>query len=118
MPITVLLVEDEPAMRQLMARVLVNEGFRVLEARHGLEAQDVFRAQGYAVDLLITDVRMPFLSGTELVDELRRQNPGLRVLYITGYPDERTASEYQLIKPFTHDVFLTAIHELLSAPLA
>lgn len=112
---TILLVEDEPAIRQLMARVLVSEGFRVLEARHGLEAADVFRDHGDAIDLLITDVRMPFVSGTDLIDELRRLRPSLRVLFVTGYPDDRTASECQLVKPFTRDAFLTTIHEILSA---
>lgn len=111
---TVLLADDEPALRQLMARVLAGEGFQVLEARHGREADDLFRRYGDEIDLLITDVRMPFVSGTDLVDELRRRRPQLKVLYVTGYPDERTASEHQLVKPFTRDVFVAAIRDVLS----
>ncbi len=117
MPITVLLVEDEPAIRQLMAQVLRREGFRVIQARHGSEAVNVYHEHAQAVDLLITDVRMPFLSGTDLVDELRRERPALKVLFITGYPSDRTASEYQLVKPFTQDAFLATIQEILSAPV-
>ncbi len=113
----VLLVEDEPAIRQLMAQVLKLEGFHVLQARHGSEALTVYREYDDAVDLLITDVRMPFLSGIDLVDELRKWQPMLKVLFITGYPSDRTASEYQLVKPFTRDAFLATIQEILSAPL-
>ena len=110
----VLLADDEPALRQLMARVLASEGFQVLEARHGREAKDLFRRYGDEINLLITDVRMPFESGTDLVDELRRLRPQLKVLYVTGHPDERTASEHQLVKPFTRDVFVAAVRDVLS----
>jgi DNA-binding NtrC family response regulator len=118
MPITVLLVEDEPAIRQLMAQVLALEGFRVFQARHGAEALDVYRAHGDAVDLLITDVRMPFLSDIGLVDELRQRRPTLKVLFITGYPSDRTANDYQLVKPFTRDDFVATIQEILSATMS
>jgi CheY-like chemotaxis protein len=112
----VLLVEDEPTIRRLMAGVLEKQGFRVLEARNGLEAEDVFGRHGREIDLLITDVKMPFVSGIELVEAVRAANPALKVLYVTGYPDDRTAQEPQLIKPFTREAFLETLAAILSPP--
>ena len=63
---TILLVEDEPAVRQLFAQALVRAGYKVHEARNGQEALEVFDQHGDSVDLLLTDMRMPFMGGAEL----------------------------------------------------
>ncbi len=100
-----------------MAGALRTEGYRVLEARNGREGVAVYYKHGSEIDLLVTDVRMPYLSGTNLADELRRVRRTLKVLYITGFPDEQTANEHRLVKPFSRDVFLTTVQQILSLPV-
>ena len=112
-PRRVLVAEDDALVRGMLERMLTELGYDVRTARHGQEALDVAEKNG-PIDLVITDVRMPFESGTDLVDELRRLRPQLKVLYVTGHPDERTASEHQLVKPFTRDVFVAAVRDVLS----
>ena len=68
---TILLVEDEPAVRQLFAQALTRAGYRVYEARNGQEALKVFDQHGDSIDLLLTDMRMPFMGGAELAHQLR-----------------------------------------------
>ncbi len=111
---TLLLVDDEPIIRQLMARALRSEGHCVLEARNGTEAEAVYGQHGASIDLLVTDVRMPFRSGTDLVARLRRRRRALEVLYVTGFPDDRIAREHRLVKPFTRDALLSVVQQILS----
>ncbi len=115
MAATILLVDDEPAIRQLIARALRSEGYHVLEARNGAEAASMFDEHGTAVDLLITDVVMPFLSGTDLVEWVRARHSTLAVLYITGFPDDRSAGEHRLVKPFVRNALLAAVEKTLRA---
>jgi PAS domain S-box-containing protein len=84
---TVLVVEDEPLVRSLTVRALVDQGYRVLQAGDGPGAISVLRGFGGEVHLLITDVVMPGMNGRELADRLTTDRPGLRVLYISGYTD-------------------------------
>ncbi len=85
---TVLVVEDEEGVRELVRRVLVGYGYRVLDARHGRDA--LLEADHYPgrIDLLVTDVVMPEMSGPALAAELRERRPELRVLYMSGYTTE------------------------------
>ncbi len=105
---TVLLVEDEPAVLALAARVLRGAGYSVLEASDGLEALQVHEVHGGPVDLLITDVVMPRLGGPDLATRLRKACPDLRVIYMSGYTDNKTVRDLMadqrnpfLQKPFT-----------------
>jgi CheY-like chemotaxis protein len=82
---TVLLVEDEDVVRRLVRQVLENDGYRVLEAADGAAALEVARAD--EVDLLLTDLVMPKVGGREVADGLRRANPELKVIYMSGYAD-------------------------------
>lgn len=84
---TVMVVEDEPGVRELAVRVLRQLGYQVLEAANGAEGYDLARARGRAVDLLLTDVVMPNLSGIELARQLREIWPDLKTLYMSGYAD-------------------------------
>jgi two-component system, cell cycle sensor histidine kinase and response regulator CckA len=85
---TVLLVEDEPAVRALTARILRRQGYTVLEAANGIEALDIVRRHTSApIDLLLTDMVMPQMGGYELAENLRRTLPSLRVLFMSGYAD-------------------------------
>ncbi len=83
---TVLLVEDEAAVRDILLRTLDSAGYRALSARDGQEALELAWERS-DIDLIITDVVMPNLSGPQLIAELRRTNPKLRALYISGYTE-------------------------------
>ena len=105
---TILLVEDDPSMRQLTRLVLESYGYTVLEAENGVKALEVAKADGRAIDLVVTDVIMPQMGGRSLMEPLRVARPGVRVLYMSGYTDETVAryggieaSAPFIQKPFT-----------------
>ena len=112
---TILLVEDEPAVRQLFSHALTRAGYRVYEARNGQEAIKVFDQHGDSVDLLLTDLRMPFMGGTELVRQLRTRRKTLKLLCISGYAggSDLEFSEDFLAKPFSRDELLAKVREIL-----
>jgi len=83
---TLLIVEDDSAVRQVAARVLRDRGYTVLEARRPSEARRICAEHGSTIDLLLTDVIMPECTGTELARELSQLHPRLRVVYMSGYP--------------------------------
>jgi two-component system, cell cycle sensor histidine kinase and response regulator CckA len=119
---TLLLVEDEPALRHLIVTMLTETGYAVLEAANGLDAIAVAERHGGPLDLLITDVVIPRLSGPELAQRLRRLRPGLEVLFMSGYNDSRLVSRgvedanvNLLVKPFTPDELFAAVAERLTA---
>ena len=116
---TVLLVEDESALRAAARRMLEGAGYRVLEARHGEDALDVLAQEG-AVDILVTDVVMPQMGGRDLATQVRMQFPGTPVLFMTGYTDDellrRGAMERDarvLRKPFYSTELLSVVADLL-----
>jgi PAS domain S-box-containing protein len=84
---TVLVVEDEPAVRRLVGQILGRRGYRVLSAPDGQTAVSIFSKDPAAVDLLVTDVVMPGIGGVDLAERLTAERPGLRVLYLSGYPE-------------------------------
>jgi two-component system cell cycle sensor histidine kinase/response regulator CckA len=85
---TLLLVEDEDAVRLFGARALRNKGYKVLEAKNGENALEVMAKAGGPVDLVITDVVMPVLDGPELVKRVREANPTMKVIFISGYAED------------------------------
>ena len=98
---TVLLVEDEPAVRRSVALVLREQGYTVLEASNGVQALNVAEEQtGEPVDLLLTDVVMPLMGGRELCSKMRDRYPTTKVLYTSGYPGDDIV-EGELVKPGT-----------------
>jgi CheY-like chemotaxis protein len=112
---TILLVEDEPAVRQLFAQALIRAGYRVHEARNGQEAIKVFDHHGDSIDLLLTDMRMPYMGGGELAQHLRARRLSLKLICISGYPgtvDEKLAADF-LAKPFSRDALLGKVREVL-----
>jgi two-component system cell cycle sensor histidine kinase/response regulator CckA len=112
---TILLVEDEPAVRQLFAHALTRAGYRVYEARNGQEALKVWDQHGDSIDLLLTDLRMPFMGGTELAQQLRARRTTLKLLCVSGYPggtESETTSDF-LAKPFSRDDLLAKVREVL-----
>jgi CheY-like chemotaxis protein len=112
---TILLVEDEPAVRQLFAHALVRAGYTVYEARNGQEALKVFDQHGDAIDLLLTDLRMPYMGGAELAQHLRARRKTLKLICVSGYPggtELETTSDF-LAKPFSRDHLLAKVREVL-----
>ena len=112
---TILLVEDEPAVRQLFAQALTRAGYVVHEARNGQEAIKIFDQHGDSIDMLLTDMRMPYMGGAELAHQLRSRRRTLKLLCISGYPgnlDADLASDF-LAKPFSRDDLLRKVREVL-----
>jgi CheY-like chemotaxis protein len=112
---TILLVEDEPAVRQLFAQALLRAGYSVYEARNGQEAVNLFEQYGDSIDLLLTDMRMPYMGGAELAHQLRGRRRTLKLLCTSGYPgnlDDDLSVDF-LAKPFSRDDLLQKVREVL-----
>jgi PAS domain S-box-containing protein len=115
---TVLLVEDEHALRRVAARILRKEGYIVLEAANASDAVEISATHAGAIDLLLTDVVMPVTSGPALAALLMRERAAMRVLFVSGYADDRSASKIPpdaafLEKPFTPDLLIRKLREAL-----
>jgi len=117
----VLVTEDEDAIRALARRILEREGFTVLEARDGREAIRVAAGYPSQIDLLVTDMVMPNVGGSELFAHLRILRPDLRVLFVSGYTDDdiirrglKDAGSAFLQKPFTAHALAAAAHAALA----
>jgi two-component system, cell cycle sensor histidine kinase and response regulator CckA len=85
---TILIVEDEAAVRRMAARALAAQGYAILEAENGAEALEVLARGDSPIDLVLTDVVMPLVNGRELGERLSVERPGLRVLFMSGYTDD------------------------------
>ena len=85
---TILLVEDEDVVRGLTRKILMQAGYNVLDAKSGEEAIRLCRAHAGPIDLLLTDVVMPEISGKEVAERLLELRPAIRVLFMSGYTDE------------------------------
>ena len=93
---TILLVEDEQGVRDLVRDVLQARGYTILEARHGIEALAVARRHRGPIDLLLTDVVMPRMGGPELAECLATRQSGLKVLYMSGYTERAVVHHHVL----------------------
>ena len=120
---TVLLVEDRDDVRVVTRRMLQRSGHVVLEAADGEAALELHRRHPGPIQLLITDVVMPGMSGRQLADRLAPEYPEMRILYMSGYTDEAIGHHGVLDpgialmeKPFTPDVLLRRVREILDAP--
>lgn len=120
---TILLVEDESALRTLVRVTLERQGYKVLPASGGSEALTLLRTHREAIVLLVTDVIMPGMSGRELAEAARHAKPGLRVLYMSGYTDdalsqhglEEMAKRF-IQKPFTPMALARKVRSILDQP--
>jgi CheY-like chemotaxis protein len=116
---TVLVVEDEPAVRRLIVDVLRAAGYRVIEAPNGDEGRKAAEAHEGPIHLLLTDVVMPRMSGQALAATLTRSRPGMRVLFMSGHAEEATGPQGVLDanglleKPFTPTTLVRRVHETL-----
>ncbi|HEY9212909.1 MAG TPA: ATP-binding protein, partial [Ancylobacter sp.] len=118
---TVLLVEDEEAVRAFAARALMSRGYQVLEAGSGIEALEVMADHGAEVQLVLSDVVMPEMDGPSLLRELRAAYPDIKVIFMSGYAEEAFAKNLPqgadfgfLPKPFTLKQLIEAVKEALA----
>lgn len=119
---TILVVEDEAAIRALAATFLKEAGYRVLDAVNAEHALRIVRAHGDGISLLLTDVVMPGMSGRQLAEKICAERPEIRVLYMSGYTDDvlihrgvLEAGISILEKPFSRISLLQKVRETLAA---
>jgi hypothetical protein len=117
---TILLTEDEQDVREVAREFLESGGYTVIEARDGAEALGLVEKHKGAINLLITDMVMPRMTGLELAARLKESQPGLRILYMSGYSERAVEESMQpdpairlLSKPFSRGALLRTVHELL-----
>jgi two-component system, cell cycle sensor histidine kinase and response regulator CckA len=117
---SILLVEDEEGLRMLNARGLTSRGYTVHEAGNGVEAIEVLEKHGH-VDLVVSDVVMPEMDGPTLLKELRRRDPNVKVIFVSGYAEEAfqknlpEQEQYEfLAKPFTLKQLVTKVKETMA----
>ena len=120
-----LLVEDADALRKLTGMLLVEHGYLVLAAANGTEALVIAKKEIEPIDLLLTDVIMPGMSGRALAEMLGATQPGLTVLYMSGYTDDEIvrhgivgAGIHLLHKPFSEDELIAKVREVLDVAQA
>jgi len=110
---TILLADDEPAIRTLIEAALSAEGYRVLATKDGYEALQVFDKRASDIDLLITDMCMPYIGGTELIAALQARRASLKCLCITAYADDYELGLPLLRKPFSREELLDSVQDVL-----
>ncbi len=122
---TILVVEDEEGVRVLVRRSLESLGYKVLDARNGREALRMYQEHGGVISMVVTDVVMPEMHGQDLITRLKRMQPGLKVLYISGYPADAIGQfgivdtdSHFLGKPFTSNALAQKVREVLDEPVA
>jgi CheY-like chemotaxis protein len=116
---TILLAEDEEAIRALAERILTGSGYTVLVARNGEEAIGIFR-KNKEIDLAVLDMVMPRKGGKEAFDEMQKQNPLLKVIFMSGYSADGIHDSFVLIpgtpflqKPFSPTILARKVREIL-----
>jgi two-component system, cell cycle sensor histidine kinase and response regulator CckA len=117
---TVLIAEDEAVVRTMIREVLRSAGYNVLEASNGRDAIRIHGLHGDSIDVLLTDVVMPDLSGVELATQLTAASSGLRTLFISGYAGAATVALSDapfLQKPFTPRELTAKLHDVLAQPV-
>jgi CheY-like chemotaxis protein len=120
---TILLVEDDERVRRLTRTVLRRHGYHVLEAQSGGDALLIGEQHQTPIDLMLTDVVMPRMSGGQLAERMRMVRPGLRVVFMSGYPDGSIVSDRVLSvdvdfiqKPIAPEALLSKIRRVLDTP--
>jgi len=118
---TVLVVEDEPAMREVTRRILARNGYHVVDAASGHDALSILASQLNQIDVLLTDVIMPQMQGRELADKILILQPATRVVFMSGYTQGLLSQQgvlepgvHLIEKPFSEITLLNKLHEVLS----
>ena len=115
---SILLVEDEDAVRTFSTRALMNKGYDVLAAENGQAAVNLMTDNDTVIDLLVTDVMMPDMDGPTLAKHMRESNPKLKIIFISGYTEDKLKDHmgeniYFLPKPFTLQNLAAKVKEAL-----
>ena len=117
---TVLVAEDDGAVRDIMYRILQSNGYSVLKAASGEEALKISEKHEAPIHLLVSDVILPYISGPTLAKRLTAARPELKVLFMSGYADDRVVRQGVmepglafLLKPFTADILARKVREVL-----
>jgi CheY-like chemotaxis protein len=112
----ILVVDDEEMIRSLVKVVLTSAGHSILTAANGLEAIALFRSFRSRIDLVITDLKMPVVDGYEVVRTILKDQPGTRIICMTGYSDEPVPQKTILmLKPFLPNQLRTEVEHILKA---
>jgi len=118
---TILLVEDEEGLRALNARGLKSRGYNVIEAGNGVEAIEALEKNGGQVDLVVSDVVMPEMDGPTLLKELRKRNPSLKMIFVSGYAEDAFEKSLPagekfsfLPKPFTLKLLIEQVKKTMA----
>ncbi|GFO63632.1 response regulator [Geomonas paludis] len=108
---TILLVDDEPQIRSMMFALLVNRGYKVIQAADGLDALEKFKVNPQEIDLVVTDIIMPRLDGLSSIKIMRTITPSIKVLLMSGYAAEQPPPDGVsfIMKPFFPADFLQAV---------
>jgi two-component system cell cycle sensor histidine kinase/response regulator CckA len=119
---TILLVEDEEGLRALNARGLKSRGYTVIEAGNGVEALEELGKQGDVVDLVVSDVVMPEMDGPTLLKELRKRNPDIKIIFVSGYAEEAfekslpDPNQFEFLpKPFTLKQLVAKVKDTMAS---
>jgi CheY-like chemotaxis protein len=111
---SILIADDDELLRTTISNILVSAGYETITAEDGLQAYDLIRRVHNKVKLVITDIRMPRMSGVELTERLRNEFPELKILCISGYTDRlRFKGHYFLAKPFTSSALRAIVQEVI-----
>ncbi len=119
---TILVAEDAAAIRKMVCAMLAQSGYRCIEAGDGREAFELIWAAQDSIDLLLTDVVMPYLGGIELAQRVARIHPQMRILFMSGYSDDPVVRSIErcpaifLAKPFTASALMDKVREMLDGP--
>ena len=118
---TILVVEDEPGIRNLVRETLQSAGYVVLDSGHPEDGLRMARQHGQPIDLLLTDMVLPKMGGRELAGKMRAERAGMRVAYMSGYAGESMdweaepeSGSFLIEKPFTPSTLLAAVRRALS----
>jgi len=119
--VTILLAEDSDVVREVIARMLENSGFNVIQASCGEDALSISRAASLSIDLLLTDIVMPNMSGLELAGLISHERPGVPIIFMTGYSEEAIdgkgisgENRDWIPKPFTQEEIAGKAWKMLS----
>lgn len=119
----ILLVEDEETMRDLLQMLLEGRGYRVIVTRNGTEALEVYKHSGKTIRVVISDIEMPGLNGAELYWQIRKMNPMVNMIMMSGFLDPQMIHRFReagirhfLQKPFSPEAILKALQEVFEKP--
>jgi CheY-like chemotaxis protein len=111
--VTILVVEDEPAIRTIVTAVLEREGHHVVIASNGLEGISLFRSSPERFDRILTDLKMPVMDGHQMIELIRETSPGAKIICMSGYSEKSLPADVEFLqKPFTPSALIECINKI------